>query len=83
MRSSNFFTYQSTNDETETKPQTPNTDNNKMASRGKPTEIKLNPPKVFIGKQNNLNKFLQDVTLYLSINKEIYDKDEKQIAFML
>ena len=54
-----------------------------MASRGKPTEIKLNPPKVFIGKQNNLNKFLQDVTLYLSINKEIYDKDEKQIAFML
>ena len=36
-----------------------------------------------MGKQNDLNKFLQDVTLYLSINKEIYDKDEKKIAFML
>ena len=46
-------------------------------------EIKLNLPKVFTGKQNDLNKFLQNVTLYLSINKEIYDKDEKKIAFML
>ena len=54
-----------------------------MTSEGKTTEIKLNLPKVFTGKQNNLNKFLQDMTLYLSINKEIYDKDEKKIAFML
>ena len=84
-RNSNFFTYYSTNDKTETKPkpQTPETDNDKMKSGGKTTEIKLNPPKVFTGKQNDLNKFLQDVTLYLSINKEIYDKDEKKIAFML
>ena len=80
-RSSNFFTYYSTNNKTETEPPTPDTDN--MASGGKPTEIKLNLPKVFMGKKNDLNKFLQDVTLYLSINKEIYNKHEKQIAFML
>ena len=54
-----------------------------MTSGGKTMEIKLNPPKVFTGKWNDLNKFLQDVTLYLSINKEIYDKDKKKIAFML
>ena len=84
-RSSNFFTYHSTDNKTktETEPWTPDTVNHKMTSGGKPTEIKLNLSKIFMDKQNDLNKFLQDVTLYLSINKEIYDKDEKKIAFML
>ena len=46
-------------------------------------EIKLNLPKAFTGKQTKLNKFIQDVTLYLAINQEVYNNDEKKIAFLL
>ena len=43
-------------------------------------EIKLNLPKAFTGKQTKLNKFIQDVTLHLAINQEVYNNDEKKIA---
>ena len=46
-------------------------------------ELKLNPPKPFTGKRENLRKFVQDVSLYLHINEKIYDTDDKRIAFAL
>src|SRR5271168_3681788 len=36
-------------------------------------EVKLNPPKPFDGKRENLRKFIQDGELYLMINKKICD----------
>ena len=46
-------------------------------------EVKLNPPKVFSSKRTELNKFLQDVLVYLTVNKEVYNNDEKKIAYLL
>ena len=31
----------------------------------------------------DLNKFIQDITLYLAVNWEVYNNDEKKIAFLL
>ena len=49
----------------------------------KPSEIKLNPPKPFTGKREELGKFLQDVGLYVAINSEIYNSDIRKIAYAL
>src|SRR5271168_1541003 len=46
-------------------------------------EVKLNPPKPFDGKRENLQKFVQDGELYLTINKKIYENDLKKIGFFL
>ena len=46
-------------------------------------EIKLNPPKPFSGKRSELRRFLQDCEVYLFINKELYDNDDKKVAFVL
>jgi hypothetical protein len=46
-------------------------------------EIKLNQPKPFTGKREELKKFLQDVKLYLLVNHQIYDNNIKKIAFAL
>jgi hypothetical protein len=49
----------------------------------KPTELKINPPKPFSGKRDEFDKFIQDVTLYLELNDEIYNDDKKKIAYTL
>ena len=54
-----------------------------LPSTEKPTELKINPPKPFSGKRNEFEKFLQDVTLYLELNNEIYNNDKKKIAYTL
>ena len=46
-------------------------------------EVKLNLPKVFSSKQTELNKFLQDVLIYLTVNKEVYNNNEKKIMYFL
>ena len=46
-------------------------------------EVKLNLPKVFSGKRTELNKFLQDVLVYLTVNKEVYNNDKKKIVYLL
>ena len=46
-------------------------------------ELKMGHPKPFTGKRSDLDKFLQEVELYLEINDEIYDTDKKKIAFTL
>jgi Retrotransposon gag protein len=45
--------------------------------------IKLNPPKPFTGKRSDFILFMQDVFVYLKVNRLIYDNDEKKISFIL
>ena len=46
-------------------------------------KIELNPPKIFTGKRTDLQRFLQDTFVFLTINKEHYDTDDKKIAFVM
>ena len=48
-----------------------------------PQVIKLNLPKDFSGKREDLKKFLQQVNLYMDVNAKIYHKDMMKIAFIL
>jgi Ty3 transposon capsid-like protein len=45
--------------------------------------IKLNPPTPFTGKQTDFILFMQDVYVYLKINKATYNNDNKKISFIL
>jgi Retrotransposon gag protein len=45
--------------------------------------VKLNPPKLFTGKQSDFVLFMQDVYVYLKVNRLIYDDSEKKISFIL
>jgi Ty3 transposon capsid-like protein len=45
--------------------------------------IKLNPPTPFTGKRSNFILFMQDVFVYLKVNKVTYDNDDKKISFIL
>ena len=86
-RESSFFSYNQifntnsepkTKTETETKPDMSTANISKSAA-----EVKLNPPKVFSSKRTELNKFLQDILVYLTVNKEVYNNNEKKIAYLL
>ena len=46
-------------------------------------KTKLNPPKIFTGKRTDLQRFLQDTFVFLTINKEHYNTDDKKIAFIM
>ena len=48
-----------------------------------PKVIKLNHPKDFSGKREDLKKFLQQVNLYMDINVRTYHNDMMKIAFVL
>ena len=48
-----------------------------------PQVIKLNLPKDFSGKREDLKKFLQQVNLYMDVNAKIYHNDMTKIAFIL
>ena len=86
-RESSFFPYNQifdTNSEPEPETEPKLNMSSSMANISKSAaEVKLNPPKVFSGKQTKLNKFLQDVLIYLTVNKEVYNNDEKKIAYLL
>jgi Ty3 transposon capsid-like protein len=45
--------------------------------------IKLNPPTPFTGKQSDFILFMQDVFVYLKVNKATYNNDDKKISFIL
>jgi Retrotransposon gag protein len=45
--------------------------------------IKLNPPTPFTGKRTDFILFMQDVYVYLKVNKATYDNDGKKISFIL
>ena len=40
-----------------------------------PRAVKLNLPKDFSGKREDLKKFLQQVNLYMDVNEKIYKDD--------
>ena len=46
-------------------------------------KTELNPPKIFTGKWTDLQRFLQDTFVFLMINKEHYNTDDKKIAFVM
>ena len=46
-------------------------------------KTKLNPPRIFTGKRTDLQRFLQDTFIFLTINKEHYNNDDKKIAFVM
>ena len=50
-------------------------------SNGK--EIGINKPTPFTGDRKKIGTFIQETKVYLTINRDIYDNDEKRIAFML
>jgi hypothetical protein len=45
--------------------------------------IKLNPLTPFTGKQSDFILFMQDVFVYLKVNKTTYDNNDKKISFIL
>ena len=46
-------------------------------------KTELNPPRPFTGKRTDLRRFLQDTFIFLTINKEHYNNDDKKIAFVM
>ena len=46
-------------------------------------KTELNPPKNFTGKRTDLQRFLQDTFVFLMINKEHYNNNDKKIAFVM
>ena len=48
-----------------------------------PRAVRLNLPKDFSGKREDLKKFLQQVNLYMDVNAKIYKDDMMKIAFVL
>ena len=52
-------------------------------STHKPIELKLAAPKPFTGNREDLNGFLLDLNLYLTVNREIYDDSFKKIRYAL
>ena len=49
----------------------------------RPTKLKLASPKPFTGNREDLNGFLLDLNLYLTVNNEIYDTSFKKIGYAL
>jgi hypothetical protein len=45
--------------------------------------VKLNPLTPFTGKRSSFILFMQDVFVYLKVNKATYDNDDKKISFIL
>ena len=46
----------------------------------RPTKLKLAALKLFTGNREDLNGFLLDLNLYLTVNREIYDDSFKKIG---
>jgi Retrotransposon gag protein/Zinc knuckle len=46
-------------------------------------KIRLNPLTPFTGKRSDFILFMQDVFVYLKVNKGIYNNDDKKISFIL
>ena len=68
---------------TKTKNEMASTEQIIVDSEKKSSELKLNQPKPFTGKQTEFDGFLQDVELYLDINEDIYNTDKKKIEYAL
>ena len=49
----------------------------------RPQELKLGQPSIFDGNPKKARAWINNTQLYLFINKEVYDHDDKKIAFTL
>ena len=47
-----------------------------------PKKIWISLPKELSGLQSEVGPFLQDVTLYLTLNQDVYENDNKKIVFV-
>ena len=56
-------------------------DMTEVAPTVKKTELNL--PRIFTGKRTDLQRFLQDTFVFLTINKEHYNNNDKKIAFVI
>jgi Ty3 transposon capsid-like protein len=45
--------------------------------------VKLNQPKPFTGKRSDFVLFMQDIYVYIKVNRLIYNDDKKKISFIL
>ena len=52
-----------------------------ISSNGK--EISINKPTPFTGDRKKIGTFIQETKVYLTINRDVYNTNEKRIAFML
>src|SRR5271168_156606 len=46
-------------------------------------EIGINKPMPFTGDRKKVGTFVQEAKVYLTINRDVYNTDDKKIAFML
>ena len=46
-------------------------------------ELRINLPKPFTSNRSNLQRFIQDCAVYLKINQDVYNNNDKKIAFVL
>jgi len=46
-------------------------------------ELRINTPNNFTGNRDDLENFIQECSLYMTLNGAVYDTDEKRIIFML
>src|ERR1700678_4444706 len=53
------------------------------SNSNKMKELRINPPTHFTGNGDDLDNFIQECTLYLTLNRAVYKTDEKKIIFML
>ena len=53
------------------------------SSSNETKELRINPPTHFTGNRDDLDNFIQDCMLYLTLNRAVYETDEKKIIFML
>src|ERR1700733_4750118 len=54
-----------------------------MAATTNPKEIKIKTPVEFKGDKEKATKFLKEVELYLHLNQQLYDTNERKIGFAL
>src|SRR6202522_2068569 len=54
-----------------------------LSNSNETKELRINPPTHFTGNRDDLDNFIQDCTLYLTLNRAVYETDEKQIIYML
>ena len=53
------------------------------ATPPKPQELKLGQPSTFDGNPKKARAWINNTQLYLLVNKDVYDHDDKKIAFAI
>ena len=54
-----------------------------MTTTAKPIELRIGTPKAYDGSFETSRQWLNAVQLYLLVNEDVYNNDDKKIAFVL